>query len=186
MTPLQKLAVGELLILVDASVNGFDAIPDVLGWALIVMGLLQLRDRLTTSTLLPLASISGLVSLADLVPGLLGGLPPSLGWLLSLPQVAFDLVLCSLVAPLVKEPLAARFRGLRWVLVVVAVGPVLVFGGGLRMLLPPLALLAIGAGIYLVYLLFRASTEVHGPQIRLRGEDPDAGPATGAQTTPPA
>lgn len=176
MTPLQKVAMGEVIILVDTSVNGFDLVPDVLGWVLIVMGVAQLRDRLSTSALVLLALVGGAVAVAELVPGLLTGLPESVGWLLSLPQLAFDIVLCTEVAALVQQPLAGRFRVLRWVLLVVAAGPVLLYGGGLDALLIPLALLAVGAGVYLIYLLFRASTEVHGPRIRLRPDVSDPEP----------
>lgn len=171
MTALQKIAMGLVLTLVDAGAQSYDLVPDVLGWVLVVLGLLALRDRISTVALMPLAVLSGIVSLADFAPGLLEDLPESSGWLLSLPQLAFSLLLCGEVARLVSPSLARRFRGLRWVFGVVAVGPVLLYGGGVAALLVPLAVVAVAAGIYLVYLLFRASTEVHGPQVRLRRDD---------------
>ena len=128
------------------------------------------------STLIPLAVVAGLVSLVGLRPGLVEDLPESAGWLLSLPQVAFSYLLCTEVAALVQDPLARRFRGLRWAFVVVGVGPVLLYGGGVDVLLVPLALTAVAAGIYLVWLLFRASTEVHGPRVHLRKPEPGDGP----------
>ena len=177
MTALQKIAMGLVLTLVDARVDGYDLVPDVLGWVLVALGLWAVRDRLSLSILMPLAGLAALVSLTDFTPGLLEGLPASSGWLLSLPQILFSLILCGEVAGLVSEALARRFRGLRWVFGVVAVGPVLLYGGGVAALLVPLALVAVAAGVYLVYLLFRASTEVHGPQIRLRrDDDADGGP----------
>jgi hypothetical protein len=182
MTPLQKIAMGLVITLVDAVIAGYDAVPDVLGWVLVVMGLLELRDRMTVSTLLPLAVIAGVVSLASLRPALLEDLPESTAWLLSLAQIAFSFVLCAEVATLVGDPLAGRFRVLRWVFLVVGAGPVLLYGGGIDVLLVPLAVLAVAAGVYLVYLLFRASTEVHGPRVRLNrpsGPDDPEGPAPG-------
>jgi hypothetical protein len=176
MTPLQKIAMGLVITLVDAIIAGYDAVPDVLGWVLVVMGLLELRDRLTVSTLLPLAVIAGLVSLASIRPDLLEDLPESTGWLLSLAQIAFSFVLCAEVATLVDEPLARRFRVLRWVFLVVGAGPVLLYGGGVDVLLVPLAVLAVAAGVYLVYLLFRASTAVHGPRVRLHRPSEHDGP----------
>lgn len=176
MTSLQKIAMGLVLTLVDAVIGGYDAVPDVLGWALVVAGLVELRDRINASTLIPLAVVAGLVSLVGLRPGLVEDLPESAGWLLSLPQVVFSYLLCTEVAALVQDPLARRFRGLRWAFVVVGVGPVLLYGGGVDVLLVPLALLAVVAGIYLVWLLFRASTEVHGPRVHLRKPEPGDGP----------
>jgi len=65
---------------------------------------------------------------------------------------------------------------LRWFFAVAAFGPVLLYGGGLDVTLVPLALLSVAANVYLVYLLFRGSTEVHGPRIRLAREGQDEGP----------
>ncbi len=171
VTALQMIAMGLVLTLVDAMFNGYDAVPDVLGWALAVMGLRALRGRLETATLLPLAVIAGLVSLVGFAPGLVEDLPESSGWLLSLPQIAFSFVLCAEVAKIVEQTLARRFRVLRWVFLGVALGPVVVYGGGVDALLVPLALFAVAAGIYLVYLLFRASAQLRAP---------DGGPTAGA------
>ena len=63
-----------------------------------------------------------------------------------------------------------------WAFVVVGVGPVLLYGGGVDVLLVPLALTAVAAGVYLVWLLFRASTEVHGPRVHLRKPESGDGP----------
>ncbi len=166
MTSLQKIAMGLVLTLVDAIVAGYDAVPDVIGWVMVVLGLLELRARMTVSTLVPLAVVAGVVSLGTVRPSLLDGLPPSTGWLLSLPQIVFSLLLCGEVASLVGSTVARRFRWLRWAFGVAAVGPVLLYGGGVDALLGPLALLTVAANLYLVYLLFRASLEVHGPRTR--------------------
>ena len=175
MTSLQKIAMGLVLTLVDAIVAGYDAVPDVVGWVMVVLGLLELRARMTVSTMLPLAVIAGVVSLGTVRPSLLDGLPPSTGWLLSLPQIAFSLVLCSELARLAAAPSARQFGWLRWAFGVAAVGPVLLYGGGVDALLAPLALLTVAANLYLVYQLFRASPEVHGPRTR-RTRDHSHGP----------
>ena len=176
MTSLQKIAMGLVITLVDAIIAGYDAVPDVIGWAMVILGLVELRDRMTVSTLIPLAVVAGIVSLAGVRPDLIEDLPESTGWLLSLPQLTVSFLLCTEVASLVAESLARRLRVLRWFFVVAAVGPVLVYGGGLDVALVPLALLAVAANVYLVYLLFRASTEFHGPRIRLAREGHDEGP----------
>jgi hypothetical protein len=170
MPALQKIAMGLVIVIVDAFFAGYDAVPDVLGWVLVVMGLLELRDRISVSTLVPLAIVSGVVSLTGFWPDLLEDLPESTGWLVSLPQIAVSFLLCGEVSRLVGEHLAKRFGVLRWVFVVAALGPVLLYGGGLDVALVPLAVLSVAANVYLVYLLFRASTEVHGPRVRLRRE----------------
>lgn len=176
MTSLQKIAMGLVITLVDAMFAGYDAVPDVFGWAMVVVGLLELRGRMTVSTLIPLSVVAGVVSLVGFMPDLLEDLPESTGWLLSLPQIAVSFLLCTEVARLVGESLSRRLLVLRWLFAVAAVGPVLLYGGGLDVTLVPLALLSVAANVYLVYLLFRASTEFHGPRIRLAREGQDEGP----------
>jgi hypothetical protein len=170
MTALQKVAMGLVIALVDAIIGGYDAVPDILGWVLVCLGLLDLRGRLPLSTLLPLAVLAGLVSLATLRPALLDGLPESTGWLLSLPQIAFSFLLCTELAPVGGPPLTARLRALRWAFVVLAAGPVLLYGGGLEVLLVPLAVLSVAANVYLVYLLFRAPAELPGAEASPRAQ----------------
>ena len=124
------------------------------------LGLLELRDHMAVTTLVPLSVVAGLVSLVGFVPDLIEDLPESTGWLLSLPQIAVSFLLCTEVARLVRESLSRRLLVLRWFFAVAAVGPVLLYGGGLDVTLVPLALLSVAANVYLVYLLFRASGQV--------------------------
>ena len=84
-------------------------------------------------TLTALAALAGVVSLALLSPSLLADTPESTLWLVSLPQTLFCLVLAGAMAALLGPPrpdLARRFGVLRWVFVLVAVLPVLLYGGG--------------------------------------------------------
>ena len=46
MTPVQKVAMGLVLVVVDAWFAGFDAVPDLLGWVLVLLGLHGLRTAL--------------------------------------------------------------------------------------------------------------------------------------------
>lgn len=170
---------GLLVTFVDSLLAGYDAVPDVVGWALVVLGLRDLRGRLATSTtLLPLAAVAGAVSVVLLRPAWTAGLPESTGWLLSLPQLVFSFVLCREVARLLapeggsasapgttvreSHTLGRRLAWLGRIFLVAATGPVLVYGGGLDRLLTPVAVLAVAANVLLVYLLFRASPLVHG------------------------
>jgi hypothetical protein len=180
VTALQKIAMGLVVTLLDSYVGGYDAVPDLLGWVLVVAGLRDLRERADTSSLLPLAALSGLVSVALLSPAWTQGLPESTGWLLSLPQLAFSFLLCREVAELLvsayrrgsaredtggraAHTLARRLRLLGWGFVLAAAGPVLLYGGGVDALATPVAVLAVLVNLALVYLLFRSSTLVHGP-----------------------
>lgn len=156
MTPLQWVAMGLVLTLVDADIGGYDAVPDVLGWVMVVPALLRLRDVLATTTLVGLAVLAGMASLATLRPDLIEDLPESTGWLLSLPQIAFSLLLSVELSRAVPR-LARRFGVLAWTFGVAAVGPVLLYGGGVDVLLVPLAVLTVLANVYLVYLLFRVA-----------------------------
>jgi hypothetical protein len=154
---------GLVLTLVDPRIAGYDAVPDLLGWLLVLAGLRGLRRRISVSTPAGLAVLAAAVSPVLLRFAWLERMPESTGWLLSLPQLAFSFVLCGAVGALVGSQLSRRFEVLRWGFVVAAAGPVLLYGGGIDVLLLPLAVLAVSVNLSLVYLLFRASTEVHGP-----------------------
>jgi hypothetical protein len=157
VTPLQKVAMGLVIVLVDAFFAGYDAVPDPVGWLMVLAGLLPLRARLEGGAGLSMvAGLCLLVAVATYPPQVSARLDESGGWALSLPQLAFSFMLCSALVA-VSGALAGRFAVLRWVFVAVAAGPVLVFGGGVEALRSPIALLVVGANIYLVYLLFRAS-----------------------------
>jgi len=185
VTPLQRIAMGLVITLIDSDIRGFDGVPDVLGWALVILGVRGLRGRVPLSTLLPLAVVAAVVSLALVHRSLTDGLPESTGWLLSLPQIAFSFVLCrelatrvtpaarSDPAPLrrVGDQLAGRYRVLSWAFVAAAAGPVLLYGGGIAVLLTPLAVLTVVANVYLVYLLFRTSSLLYPRPPRTRSQE---------------
>ena len=164
MTPLQKIAMGLVIVVVDSYLAGFDAVPDVLGWALALAGIWSMRSGLPGfDGIAASAVLSGLVSVALLRPAWTADLPESTGWLLSLPQLVFTILLCGALATLARTAaadVAQRFRILRWVFVVLVVAPALVYGGGVDALLIPLAVVTVVANVYLVYLLFRVARHV--------------------------
>lgn len=164
MTPVQSIAMGLVLVLVDVELGGWDAVPDVLGWALVVAGLVRLRpDPVETGWLIGLSVLAGAISLPLTDRSVAESLPESTGWLLSLPEIVFSIVLAAELARVLaasRPDLAGRFRVLRWLFVVVAVGPILLFGAGVGVLLVPLAILAVGSYVYFVYQLFRSSKPV--------------------------
>ena len=152
---------GLVIVVVDASLGGFDAVPDVLGWLLALAGLRDLRGVLDGPPMVTaLAVVSALVSVVLLLPSVGHGLDTSTGWFLSLPQLAFSLLLCQAMARQAhrrgaRSGLRRRFWVLGWVFAAVALAPTVIYGAGVDRLLVPVALSTVGANVYLVYLLFR-------------------------------
>jgi hypothetical protein len=161
VAPLQKVAMGLVVVVLGARFGGVDALPDPLGWLLVVAGLLPLRrDVPLDGWLVALAALAGLVSVPLVLPGVRDGLDPSTGWALSLPQTVFCAVLCGslgVAAARAGDRRTGRLGVLRWAFVVAGLGPVLVYGGGLGGLVAPLAVLVVLAEVVLVWTLFAVS-----------------------------
>jgi hypothetical protein len=166
VTPLQKVAMGLVVVFLSARFGGYDALPDPVGWGLVVAGLLPLRTRLPLcGWVLALAVLAGLVAVPLVLPDLESRLTPSGQWGASLPQTLFCVVLCSSLRTLAGragDREAVRFGLLRWAFVAVAAGPVLVYGGGVDALTGPVAVLAVLANVALVYYLFRVARRGYG------------------------
>lgn len=155
MLPLQKVAMGLVIVVVDPSFGGWDGLPDPLGWVLVLLGLAALTDRVDGARTLTLTAWVALaVALGTYPPAVTDHLGASYGWLLSLPQVVFCALACRAFAPYAEDR-AGRLRWLFWAFVVVGVAPVVVLGGGVEALLVPAAGLAVLSASYLVYQLFR-------------------------------
>jgi hypothetical protein len=151
VTPLQKVAMGLVIVVVSARFAGYDALPDPVGWAL------------------ALAVTAGVVAVPLWLPAVADRVAPSGQWAASLPQSLFCIVLCTGLAQVADRAgdgtghrEAVRFGLLRWAFVVVAAGPVLVYGGGVTALAAPLAVLAVLANLALVYYLFKVSRRGYG------------------------
>ena len=181
MTLLRYLAMGLVIVFLRADFGGYDALPDPVGWALVIWGLWGLRGRLAnTDVLLWVGTLALVASVATYPPAVSHHLGASGQWGVSLPQIAFCLVLCGSLATWARSTTASgpaadragsRARWLellRWVYVAVAVGPVVVFGGGVEQLTSAVAVLSVVANIALVYLTFAVS----GP---LRESEPSEG-----------
>lgn len=160
MTPLQGIAMGLVIVLVDASFGGYDGVPDPLGWLLVIWGVVRLGSVVAVGGgLLVLAGVCLVVSAVTALPTVAGRLDESGGWALSLPQLAFSYALATALAPHAGR-LESRFRMMRPVFVGLAVAPAVVIGGDLDALRSPLAFVVAAAGAYFVYLLFQASGTV--------------------------
>jgi len=119
---------GLLVIIVTASFGGWDGLPNPLGWVLVLLGVRAARSSLPSSTALAVLGLMALlISAISYPPDVTADLDPSAAWLLDLPQVAFEVVLCSAVGS-VLAPKGRVFRLLMWVLVLVGVGPAIAIG----------------------------------------------------------
>jgi hypothetical protein len=170
MSPLQRIAMGMVVVVGTAtfpphpspSWERYDALPDPLGWALVLWGVFALArtDDAFGSTRW-LAALAGLVSIPMWFPQLHHRLDASGEWFASLPQLAFCLVLARLigVTATTRRPpdmfVAQRFGVLVWGFALAAVLPVVAIGGGVTALENPTLLVSTLVNVAFVYYLFR-------------------------------
>ena len=143
MKPLQSVAMGLVIVVLSARFQGYDALPDPVGWLLVLVGVTALPAELPhRAHLLAFAGLAGAVAVVVWFPGVTDRLysgdtesTASLGWVVNLPQVAFSALLCHDLAgraAAAGDGSAARWLGLtRSALILVGLMPVLVFGAGL-------------------------------------------------------
>lgn len=165
MRPLQSIAMGLVIVALRATFQGYDALPDPLGWLLVLHGAARLpADLVRRDTIRGLAVLALLVSIPLWLPDLadrLYELHPSLGWVANLPQLAFAAVLADSLARRAAAPGPHRdTRATAWLRVsmtgflLAAALPVVVFGGGVRSLELPSYVLATLVMLMLIWLLF--------------------------------
>ena len=161
------------IVVLSARVGGYDALPDPVGWGLVIAGVWPLRARLPQGDyLVALAGLAFLLSVPLVLPAVEDRLSASGQWGVSVPQTAFCLLLSVSLATLAEradEPKAAgRFRVLRTAYLAVLVGPVLVYGGGVDALATPVAVLSVVPNVGLGYLTFSVSRRAYGRRTALR------------------
>lgn len=180
MSPVQRVAMGLVIVFLSAYFPAdpspewayYDALPDPVGWALVMWGIEGMRQHGTTIDLdvlrwLGWAALALSVPLWFpqvnhlVVPKFNPDIDISLLWAISLPQLAFSLLLVRQIgtAALREEPrdryAATRFGLLTWAFALCIVLPVLAHGAGIEQLVDP-SEIAIGASaLALVYFLFR-------------------------------
>ena len=162
MRPLQSVAMGLVIVLLAPRFAGYDALPDYLGWVLVLLGVAGLPpDVERRPVLLALAALSLVVAVPLWWPGTSDALydvHPSLGWAANLPQLGFAALLSLVLAR--RGAAAGDGRAGAWgrtaatCFVVAAALPVLVFGGEVEGLEVPAYLFATVALIVLICLLF--------------------------------
>jgi hypothetical protein len=162
MKPLQSIAMGLVIIVLSARFQGYDALPDPVGWLLVLLGVRALpTDLAHRSALLALAALAGVVAAVVWFPVVTEHLydaDASLGWAVNLPQLLFSALLCHVLAA--RAAAAGDGKAARWLamtrtaLVVVGLLPVLVFGAGLESLEVTSYLAAGVVALLLIWLLF--------------------------------
>jgi hypothetical protein len=170
MSPLQKIAMGMVIVIGFAyfpphpspAWRYFDALPDPIGWVLVLFGTFALaRADGTFASSRWLAGFAGVVSLPMWFPQVAHQLDASGEWFASLPQIAFCLFLAreiGIEAARQSPPdvfVAKRFGLLFWGFAAVGVLPVIAIGGGLTQLEDPTRFLSWLVSLAFIYTLFR-------------------------------
>ena len=140
----------------------YDALPNPLGWALVLFGVFALAkaDDIFASSRW-LALIAAVVSVPMWFPQVAHRLDASGEWFASLPQLAFCLFLAREIglAGATRTPadgyVAKSFGLLVWAFALAAVLPVVAIGGNVKQLEMPTLVVSSLASVAFVYLLFR-------------------------------
>jgi hypothetical protein len=170
MSPLQKIAMGMVIVIGSAyfpaypspSWERYDALPDPLGWLLVLFGVFALaRADDTFDGIRWMAVIAALVSVPMWFPQVHHQLDASGEWFASLPQLVFCLFLAREIGMLGagQSPrdghVAKRFGLLVWGFTLAGVLPVFALGGDLTELESPTLVVSALVNVGLVYFLFR-------------------------------
>jgi len=177
MSPLQRIAMGLVIVLVPAyfphdphpAWQVYDALPDPIGWLLVITGVRALGAHLDVDVVRWFAWAAFAVSIPLwlpqvnhlLVPEYNDSIEVSFQWFLALPQTLFGLALARTIGRQaeLQEPrdrfVAGRYGVLTWAFAALVVLPVVAYGGGVDSLVDP-TLVAIGlVNVAFVYYLFR-------------------------------
>ena len=151
MRSLQTVAMGLVIVFLDVGSDGWDWVADPVGWILVLVGLAPLKERLRGYAALVVVAWACLaVSVLTLPPDSIDSIMPTLGWLFSLPTIAFAALLCGSLAAATDGSRSVWFRSLGGFFVIVAVLPAVVYLVGLDWLKVPAAVAAVLANVALV------------------------------------
>ncbi len=160
MIPLQPVALGLVIVALVVDGNGWDLLPDPIGWALVLLGTLALPREIHRRDAMVVAAALALVASAVIwPPGVaerVADTDESLSWALSLPQLAYLLLLSDGLRRAAREAgegSRAAWAATAEALVLAAAAlPVLVLGVGADALAGPAVLCATLALLLLVVL----------------------------------
>lgn len=158
MTSLQTVVMGLVIVFLDIPPDGYDWIADPIGWCLVLLGLAGVEDRIPNRRgLVVTAWVCLVFSVVSWPEGSPATLTPVLGWLFSLPTLAW----CFLVSDAVSDAVEGRLRwvmlSLRNAFLVVAPLPGLVYLAGQDWLSTPAEVLILVANLTLIFALSSAS-----------------------------
>ena len=177
MTSLQTVVMGLVIVFLDIPPDGYDWIADPVGWGLVLLGLAPLRDALPNQRGLVVAAWVCLVfSVVSWPAGSPATLTPLLGWLFSLPTLAWCFLVCDAVSDAVDGRLRQVALALRAAFAVVAPLPALVLLAGQDWLSTPAEVIILVSNVTLLFVLWSASD-------RPRLGEPET-PATAQAPTP--
>lgn len=166
MRSLQTVAMGLVLVFLDVNGASWDLIPDPVGWILVLVGLSPLKELLPNYRGVTLtAGVCLAESVLTYPPGSVDHLAPFLGWLFSLPTIAFAFVLCDALMDVATDGLEQRFGWLRWAFVAVGALPLGIYGMEWEWLKLPTAVLAVAVNVALVVTLWSAGDEEEESQL---------------------
>jgi hypothetical protein len=170
MSPLQKIAMGLVIVIGTAlfpanpspSWQRYDALPDPIGWALVLLGVFALArfDDAFDSTRW-LAGLAAVVSVPMWFPQVQHRMDASGEWFASLPQILFCLLLARDIGLRGAERtprdlyVAQRFGLLVWGFAAIGVLPVIALGGDVPQLTSTMLLVSTLVNVAFVYFLFR-------------------------------
>ena len=158
MTSLQTVVMGLVIVFLDIPPDGYDWIADPIGWCLVLLGIAALEDRLPNRRGLVVTAWACLAfSVVSWPEGSPATLTPVLGWLFSLPTLAWCFLISDAVADAVEGRLRWVMLGLRNAFLVVAPLPGLVYLADQDWLSTPAEVLILVANLTLVFALSSAS-----------------------------
>lgn len=128
MTPLQKIAMGLVIVVLDSD-SAYDVLPDFCGWALVLWGLVRLpgADRVALLVSATVATAFSVVFWFPQARGPVSDEGPAIAWAAALPDYVFAVLLCWAMMRLARPtdaPTAQRMRTLMVLMAVPALGPV--------------------------------------------------------------
>ena len=181
MISLQTVAMGLVIVFLDVPPTGYDWIADPIGWVLVLLGLAAAKEALPSYRGL---SITAWVCLAVSVlvwpPSSVATIDDSLGWVFSLPTLAWCFLVCDSLHDALEWERKGTFFWLRNVFVVVALLPLAVYVAGADWLTVPAAVLAVAANVVLVFLLFTTPLDDRAAADLAEGTDEGTGAAAAA------
>jgi hypothetical protein len=159
VTALQTVVVGLVIVFLDVPPDGFDWVADPFGWLLVVLGLAPLKGAVPNHVGLTVTAwICLAFSIVSWPEGSPATLSPAIGWLFSIPTLAWCFLVCDAVADATEGRLRLVMLTLRNLFLVVAPLPGLVYLAGAEWLSVPAEVLILGANLLLLVALWVASS----------------------------